>query len=425
LTQIGTDGGGVDLVAQVVVAGRLLLDLDTRAHGPQPEPGPEELVVAALAGPQVERAQRGPAGQVGEVGGLVDAFGALRDQRRLDLASTLGDAPVELFHLALVLLPTRLPAPQLVEDHHRRREGDRHQHVRAPGEREQGQPHDDRGDDGRGRHPRLLRTGREAAEGGERAVVDHHRLVRRAPERDLAQLVALGVGRAAEDPQRDRGGAELDDVVAADERRSVDRPAVHGERVGRARVGDELHREIREHGDRELVARHRGVVEVDGAVGPPTHVVGAGFEHERAPGFGAGGHVAADRLSAPRGVAELGAVDLEAQRVTRDDTALEDRRIEREPVAGALDVDRLARFPRGGAERAGGGEEIGDAVVRLHVAPEVGRGRVSPPDPDQELHRDILIRGPGGLTCVEGGDWSPSTMGTLPRTLDPVGSRRR
>ena len=203
-----------------------------------------------------------------------------------------------------------------------------------------------------------------------------------------------------------------------------DRAAVDGQRVGGARVGDELHREIGEHGDRELVARDGDVVEVDGALGPPAHLVRARLEHERTPGLGAGGHVAADRLGTPRGVAELGAVDLEAQRVARDDAALEDRGVEWELLARALDVHRLARLPGRGAERAGGGEEVGDGVVRLHVAPQVGRGRVSPPDPDQELHLDIVIPGPGPPPGC-GGDWSPSTLGTLAPYPRHVGSRRR
>ena len=67
--------------------------------------------------------------------------------------------------------------------------------------------------------------------------LDDDRLVRRAAERDLAELVALGVGRPTEDAQGDGGGAELDDVVGADDGGVGDRAAVDGERVGRRRIG--------------------------------------------------------------------------------------------------------------------------------------------------------------------------------------------
>ena len=67
----------------------------------------------------------------------------------------------------------------------------------------------------------------------ELALLHDDRLVRRAPERHLAELVAFAVGGAAEHAQGDGGGAELDDVVGADDGRLGDRPAVDDDRVGR------------------------------------------------------------------------------------------------------------------------------------------------------------------------------------------------
>ena len=191
---------------------------------------------------------------------------------------------------------------------------------------------------------------------------------------------------------------------------SIDRPAVHGQRVGGARVRDELHGEIREHGDRELVARHGGIVEVDRALRSPTHLVRARLEHERAPGLGAGGHVTADRLGAPRRVAELGAVDLEAQRVARDDAALEDRRIEREPVARAL-----RRTPAGSAptarrrtrwRRRGGRRRCGTARRRTGGRPgtcvATGSGPGAPPRHSYPGSRSAHLRHRWGLVPIDG-----------------------
>ena len=167
--------------------------------------------------------------------------------------------------------PVRRP-PSWLNTDHRRRQGDRHQHVRAVLViANRTEAHDDRGQDRGHRHLRLLGPPSGCGRARRTArIVDLHRLVRRAPERDLAELVALGVGRAAEDPQRDGGGAELDDVVAGHERGLVDRAAVHRQRVGGVRVRDHLHGEVGGTGDREVVGRHGRVVEVDGAVGAAT-----------------------------------------------------------------------------------------------------------------------------------------------------------
>ena len=57
-----------DRLAEVVLAACIGIDLDLGAHRADAEAGAQELGVAALAGPQVERAQRGTAGEIGEVG---------------------------------------------------------------------------------------------------------------------------------------------------------------------------------------------------------------------------------------------------------------------------------------------------------------------------------------------------------------------
>ena len=177
LTQIGTAGswsdpasGGVHVVAQLVVAGRLPLDLDPRAHRPEAEPDPQELVVAALARPQVEGAQRRPAGEVGEVGRLVDALGALVDQGRSISARRLAMRPWSSATWASYRRRPVFRPPSWLKT---TIAGDRAIVISMYGllvKANRARPMTIGATIGRHRHPRLLRPRRDPAERAERPI---------------------------------------------------------------------------------------------------------------------------------------------------------------------------------------------------------------------------------------------------------------
>ena len=120
-------------LAQVLLTVRLRIDGDLRSDRADPQPGPQELVVAPLPGPQVEGAQRRPAGEIGEVGRLVDPLGPLVEQRLLDLGLALVQPHAELLDRLGELARSALLAVQQLAGHRQRRQQAHHQEHRRAG----------------------------------------------------------------------------------------------------------------------------------------------------------------------------------------------------------------------------------------------------------------------------------------------------
>ena len=78
----------------------------------------------------------------------------------------------------------------------------------------------------------------------------------------------------------------------------------------------------------QLVIGDGDVVEVYVGGERPADLVTTGQQHERAARLGSGGDVAAHRFRERLAVERVDPVELEAQRVARDDAALDDRHVE-------------------------------------------------------------------------------------------------
>ena len=412
LGEIDTDRTGGDPVApghrdrrrlpQVFLAAGLGFHRDLRRHRADAQAGAQELVVASLPSPQIEGAQRRPAGEVGEVGRLMDPFGALVEQCLLDLGLALLQPATELVDRVGELPRTALAAVPPLTGHRQRRQQRHDEEHRRTEQGEHRQPGDQREDRRDHREAPRLRLGGDVAERLEGPLLNDDRLVRRAPERNLTELIPLAVGAAAEDAQRYGSRPELDDVVGPHDGRLGDWVAVDDDRIRRRRVRDDACDQVVVDDDRQLVIRDGHVVEAHAEAAPPADLVAPRQEHERPPRLRSGRHVATHRFRQRLAIERVDAVQLEPERVTRDDAALDDRQVEGDLLARPLEKHRLTGIPVAVTEFAGGAEEVADAVVGLDLEAQIRSRNVAPAHPDQQLHPPIPTASAAGNDCAGG-----------------------
>ena len=385
---------------EVVLPTALGFHRDLRRHGADAQSSPEELVVAALPRPQVEGPQRRPASKVGEVRRLMDPLGAFVEQRLLDVTLALLQPLAEPLDRVGELLRPGLAAVKPLPGHRQRRQQRHDQEHRRTEEGEHRQPADQRQGRRDHRESTRLRLGRDVAEWFEGPRLDDDRLVRGAPERDLAELVAFAVGAPAEDTESDRSRPELDDVVGTDDRGFHDRVAVDDDWIRRLGVGHGPGDEIVVDDDRQLVVGDGDVIEVHRRARRPTDVVAPRQEHERAAGLRSCRHVTAHRFGQRLTVERVDAVQLEAKRVAGDDATLDDRQLEGDAVTGPLEVYRLTGVPVAVTELTRCAEKVADRVIRLDFEAQVGGRHVAPTHPDQQLHLPIPTASSGANGCA-------------------------
>jgi hypothetical protein len=179
----------LDLLAVVVVATGGEGGLHQRGGVAEAHPDREEVLVAAAPGPQVDGAQLGPAGEVGEVGRgahPLDPLG-LAGGGHLGLEGL--DPLLEPGHVVAELVAARAPVLDPAAHHHERRDEDDGQEVDLAGQREQQGAGGQRCEHGEQLEPTGLGASRDRAERLELAGADLVGPVRRAVELDLAEAV--------------------------------------------------------------------------------------------------------------------------------------------------------------------------------------------------------------------------------------------
>ena len=181
-------------LTDVVLTAVLRIDRDLRCNRADTETCSEERLVRTLPRPQVERPERRPPRQVGEVWRLVDPLGPLVEERLLDLGLSLVELLGEPVDRGRVLLDAALAPLDIVRRRHERRHRHHHQHRRLIHEQEHAETHRRRGHHHHQWEPALVRFRRGAADRLELTLRHDDGFRGRATERHLTELVALAVG---------------------------------------------------------------------------------------------------------------------------------------------------------------------------------------------------------------------------------------
>ena len=276
------------LGAQVVGTAALELDREADRRRAEPEPEREEVGSGPSARPEIDRAQLGPTDEVREVGRRPEAVDPLCVAELLDAATVLDEVAAEPGDTLAQRPPTRSTLLDHRADHHHRRQQHEREELQLAGEHVEHETGGERSEHGDGREPPWLGTLGDRPERLGRGRGHDGRAIGRAVEVDPPEpprtAVAPGVDGAT-DAVRDRthrqaSTAERHHVGRADHRRGGDLDAVHQHPVRgeRRRVHDDRAAPVEL--DREVVPRHRRVVDADGGMARPPDDVPARASHQ-------------------------------------------------------------------------------------------------------------------------------------------------
>ncbi len=378
--------GGPCLCPQVLVTTAWDVGREHRRRGAEPGAEAQEVGALAAARPQIDGAQLGTAGQLGEVGRRAHPLDALRFHQRVELVAPRRDPLAIGRQLVSEAFASRATVVDRVGDHHQRRHQGQGEELHLAGEGEQRQPGGERCQHGEDLEPPLVATLGDRAELRRFDLRQHRWPVRRPLELDLAELVdALALG-AHERPERDTSAAECDDVGVADGGPFVDLAVVDRHPVlGTGERGDR-HRPRGVDGDRGVPAGHGRVAEPDVGVVVAADAVRAREQDVAGTGVGAGEHVDGDGLTRDRPHGADGARRTDDELVARHDADVADGRRRLEDRAGALQRDRRHRLGEPELACQGPGEIV-DRVRRLDVDDEVGRVTAERHGAQDQFHR--------------------------------------